>query len=191
MPGVGPCLFMAARHGTISPTLRAGVPLWGGRVCGGGGVGGCCVHPPLWGGLPVGASTGMAVKTRWRPLGSWAPSRKNLGFAGGDSAIIWYGMVWYSMVWYGMVWYGMVWYGMVWYGMVWYGMVWYGMVWYGMVWYGMKAEVPGEVDRSGAVGPPTLARMARVSARPSPKFLGQCADVLRAGSCKWLGPVEV
>ena len=75
------------------------------------------------GGSPVGASTGMAVKKRWRPLDSWAPSRKNLGFAGGDSAI-WYGMVWYGMVWYGMLWYGMVWYGMVWYGMVWYGMVW-------------------------------------------------------------------
>ena len=29
-PGVGPCRFMAARHGTISPTLRAGVPFWGG-----------------------------------------------------------------------------------------------------------------------------------------------------------------
>ena len=91
---------------------------WGGGLavivctlpCGGGG------------GSPVGAPSGMAEKTRWRPLGSWAPSRKNLGFAGGDSAI-WYGMVWYGMVWYGMVWYGMVWYGMVWYGMVWYGML--------------------------------------------------------------------
>ena len=80
------------------------------------------------GGSPVGASSGLAEKTRWRPLGSWAPSRKNLGFAGGDSAV-WYGMVWYGMVWYGMVWYGMVWYGMVWYGMVWYGMVWYGIDW--------------------------------------------------------------
>ena len=29
-PGVGPCRFMAARHGTISPTLRAGVPFGGG-----------------------------------------------------------------------------------------------------------------------------------------------------------------
>ena len=95
-----------------------------------------CTHPCAGGGSPVGAPSGLADKTRWRPLGSWAPSRKNLGFAGGDSAL-WYGMVWYGMVWYGMVWYGMVWYGMVWYGMVWYGMVWYGMVWYGMVWYGM------------------------------------------------------
>ena len=77
---------------------------------GGGGGGGLAVVVctlPRGGGLPVGASTGMAVKTRWRPLGSWAPSRKNLGFAGGDSAI-WYGMVWYGMVWYGMVWYGML-----------------------------------------------------------------------------------
>ena len=77
---------MAARHGTISPTLRAGVPLWGGGLGGGGGAGGCCVHPPSLGGLPVGASPGMAEKARRRPLGSWAPSRKNLGFAGGDSA---------------------------------------------------------------------------------------------------------
>ena len=29
-PGVGPCRFMAARHGTISPTLRAGVPFFRG-----------------------------------------------------------------------------------------------------------------------------------------------------------------
>ena len=89
-PGVGPCQFMAARHGTISPTLRAGVPFfWGGGLGGGGGGAcGCCVHPPMrGGGSPVGAPSGLADKTRWRPLGSWAPSRKNLGFAGGDSAI--------------------------------------------------------------------------------------------------------
>ena len=59
----------------------------------------------------MGAPSGLAEKTRWRPLGSWAPSRKNLGFAGGDSAL-WYGMAWYGMVWYGMVWYGMVWCGL-------------------------------------------------------------------------------
>ena len=107
-------------------------PFWGG----GGGWRLLCAPSHVGGGSPVGAPSGVAEKTRWRPLGPWAPSRKNLGFAGGDSAV-WYGMVWYGMVWYGMVWYGMVWYGMVWYGMVWYGMVWYGMVWYGMVWYGM------------------------------------------------------
>ena len=39
------------------------------------------------GGSPVGAPSGLAENTRWRPLGPWAPSRKNLGFAGGDSAI--------------------------------------------------------------------------------------------------------
>ena len=100
----------------------------GGGLRGGGGACGCCVPPPMrGGGSPVGAPSGLADKTRWRPLGSWAPSRKNLGFAGEDSAI-WFGMVWYGMVWYGMVWYGMVWYGMIWYGMVWYGMVWYGML---------------------------------------------------------------
>ena len=126
---------MAARHGTISPTLRAGVPFFGGAD-GGGGWRLLCAPSLVGGGSPVGAPSGLAEKTRWRPLGSWAPSRKNLGFAGGDSAI-WYGMVWYGMVWYGMVWYGMVWYGMVWYGMVWYGMVWYGVVWCGMVWYGV------------------------------------------------------
>ena len=108
----------------------------GGLRGGGGGWRLLCAPSLVGGGSPVGAPSGLAVKTRWRPLGSWAPSRKNLGFAGGDSAT-WYGMVWYGIVWYGMVWYGMVWYGMVWYGMVWYGMVWYGMVWYGMIWYGM------------------------------------------------------
>ena len=41
---------MAARHGTISPTLRAGVPLFRGGLGGGGGAGGCCVLPPSWGG---------------------------------------------------------------------------------------------------------------------------------------------
>ena len=81
---------MAARHGTISPTLRAEV-LFGGAEGGGlrvGGAGGRCVHPPMrgGGGSPVGAPSGLAENTRWRPLGPWAPSRNNLGFAGGDSA---------------------------------------------------------------------------------------------------------
>ena len=122
-------------------------PFLGGLRGGGGGWRLLCAPSHArGGGSPVGAPSGLADKTRWRPLGSWAPSRKNLRFAGGDSAL-WYGMVWYGMVWYGMVWYGMVWYGMVWYGMVWYGMVWYGTVRcgavrcgsvrYGMVWYGM------------------------------------------------------
>ena len=129
-------------------------PFFGGAEGGGGGGGLAvivCTHP-CGGGSPVGAPSGMAEKTRWRPLGPWAPSRKNLGFAGGDSAI-WYGMVWYGMVWYGMVWYGMVWYGMVWYGMVWYGMVWYGMVWYGMVWYGMVWYGCGTGVQGGGGGP--------------------------------------
>ena len=46
---VGPCRFMAARHGTISATLRAALPFFGG-LRGGGGAGGCCVLPPLRGG---------------------------------------------------------------------------------------------------------------------------------------------
>ena len=54
-PGVGPCRFMAARHGTISPTLRAGVPFSGG-LRGGGGAGGCRVHPPMRGGVAGGSS---------------------------------------------------------------------------------------------------------------------------------------
>ena len=83
-----------------------------GGLRGGGGLAVIVCTHPCGGGSPVGAPSGLAEKTRWRPLGSWAPSRKNLGFAGGDSAI-WYGMVWYRIVWYGMVWYGMVWYGML------------------------------------------------------------------------------
>ena len=42
-------------------------PFWGGLR--GGGAGGCCVHPPMrggGGGAPVGAPSGMAVKTRSR-----------------------------------------------------------------------------------------------------------------------------
>ena len=53
-PGVGPCRFMAARHGTISPTLRAGVPFLGG-LRGGGGAGGCRVYPPMRGGVAGGS----------------------------------------------------------------------------------------------------------------------------------------
>ena len=50
---------MAARHGTISPTLRAGVPFLGGQ----GGEGGLAVvvqffkvvfQPPFWGGTHLG-----------------------------------------------------------------------------------------------------------------------------------------
>ena len=44
-PGVGPCRFMAARHGTISPTLRAGVPFLGGLRGGGGLAVIVCTHP--------------------------------------------------------------------------------------------------------------------------------------------------
>ena len=72
---------------------------------GGGGLAVVVCTLPCGGGSPVGAPSGLAENTRWRPLGPWAPSRKNLGFAGGDSAIlVWYGMVWYRMVWYGSVW---------------------------------------------------------------------------------------
>ena len=60
-PGVGPCRFMAARHGTISPTLRAGVPFWGGWG-GGGGAGGCRVHPPMRGGVAGGSFVRLGRK---------------------------------------------------------------------------------------------------------------------------------
>ena len=61
-------------------------PFFGGAEGGGGGGWRLlCAPSHAGGGSPVGAPSGVAVKTRWRPLGSWAPSRKNLGFAGGDS----------------------------------------------------------------------------------------------------------
>ena len=42
---------MAARHGTISPTLRAGVPFLGGLKGGGGGLAvALCTHPCVGGG---------------------------------------------------------------------------------------------------------------------------------------------
>ena len=63
-------------------------PFFGGAEGGGGGGWRLLCAPSLvGGGSPVGAPSGLAEKTRWRPLGPWAPSRKNLGFAGGDSAI--------------------------------------------------------------------------------------------------------
>ena len=54
-PGVGPCRFMAARHGTISPTLRAGVPFLGG-LCGGGGLAVVVRTLPCSGGVAGGSS---------------------------------------------------------------------------------------------------------------------------------------
>ena len=55
-PGVGPCRFMAARHGTISPTLCAGVPFFGGAEGGRGGLAvmGCSL--PCGGGVAGGSS---------------------------------------------------------------------------------------------------------------------------------------
>ena len=88
-----PCRAMSI-HGHAAwdyiPNPPRRSPFLGGAE-GGGGAGGCCVLPPSWGGgSPVGAPSGLAERTRWRPLGTWAPSRKNLGFAGGDSAIYYY-----------------------------------------------------------------------------------------------------
>ena len=54
---------MAARHGTISPTLRAGVPFFGGAEGGRGGLAvmECTLPCGGGGGLPVGAPSGLAV----------------------------------------------------------------------------------------------------------------------------------
>ena len=88
-PRVGPCHFMAARYETISPTLRAAVQFfWDGVGLGGGGGGGCCEPPPMGGGgFPGGNSVRRGRKNPPASRGPWAPSRTNLEFAGGDSAM--------------------------------------------------------------------------------------------------------
>ena len=53
---------MAARHGTISPTLRAGVPFFGGAEEGWGGLAVVVCSLPRGGGSPVGAPSGLAVR---------------------------------------------------------------------------------------------------------------------------------
>ena len=116
---------MAARHGTISPTLRAAVPFWGGWG-GGGGAGGCCVHPPMRGGFAGGSSVRLGHKNPVASPGLVGPFEEEPRIRRGGAPL--YGTVRYGTVRYGTVRYGMVWYGMVWYGMVWYSMVWYGMV---------------------------------------------------------------
>ena len=110
---------MAARHGTISPTLRAGVPFSGGLRGGGGLAVVVCTLPcGGGGGSPVGVPSGVAVKPGGVPWASGPLRGRTSDSPGGTPLMVWYGMVWYGMVWYGMVWYGMVWYGMVWYGML-------------------------------------------------------------------------
>ena len=92
LPGVGPCLFMAARHGTISPTLRAGVPLWG--VEGGGGLAVVVCTHPRWGGLPVGAPSGLAEKNPAASPGLVGPFEEEPRIRqGGLRYMVWYGMV--------------------------------------------------------------------------------------------------
>ena len=64
-PCVGPCRFMAARHGTVSPTLRAGVRFGrGGGVGGGGGGWRLSCAPSLvgGGGFASRAPSGVAEK---------------------------------------------------------------------------------------------------------------------------------
>ena len=84
-----PCRAMSI-HGRAAwdyiPNPPRRSPFFGGAEGGGGGWRLLCAPSLVGGGSPVGAPSGLADKTRWRPLGTWAPSRKNLGFAGGDSA---------------------------------------------------------------------------------------------------------
>ena len=80
---------------------------WGG---GGGGLAVVvCTHPCGGGGLPVGASPGLAEKYPVASPGLVGPFEEEPRIRGGGLRyMVWYGMVWYGMVWYGMVWYGMV-----------------------------------------------------------------------------------
>ena len=48
-------------------------PFFGGAVGGGGLAVVVCTLPCAGWGSPVGAPSGLAVKTRWRPLGLWVP----------------------------------------------------------------------------------------------------------------------
>ena len=73
-PGVGPCQFIVVQHGTISPTLRAGVPFFRGGL-GGGGAGGCCVHPPMLGGVAGGSRDRHARKNPVASPGREGPLR--------------------------------------------------------------------------------------------------------------------
>ena len=147
---------MAARHGTISPTLRAGVPFLGG-LWGGGLAVVVCTLPCAWGGVAGGSFVRLGRKNPVASPGLVGPFEEEPRIRrGGLRYMVWYGMVWYGMVWYGMAWHGMVGYGMVWYGRVWYGMVWYGrveegVVWCGVVWCGLGSMGPGELPL-GACG---------------------------------------
>ena len=97
---------MAARHGTISPTLRAGVPFLGGAE-GGGGAGGCCVPPPSWGGVAGGSPVRHGRENPVASPGHVGPFEEEPRIRrGGLRYMVRYGMVWYGMVWYGVVWYG-------------------------------------------------------------------------------------
>ena len=120
---------MAARHGTISPTLRAGVPFFGGAKGGRGGLAVMECTLPCGGGVAGGSSVRLGRVNPVASPGLVGPFEEEPRIRrGGLRYMVWYGMVWYGMVWYGMVWYGMVWYGMVWCGVVWCGVVWCGVV---------------------------------------------------------------
>ena len=105
MPGVGPCQFMAARHGTISQTLRAGVPLWGGLE-GGGGLAVVVCTLPRSGGIAGGSLDRFGCKNPAASPGLAGPFEEEARIRRGGFPL--YRMVWYGMIWYGMVWYGMV-----------------------------------------------------------------------------------
>ena len=70
-----------------NPTRRS--PFFGGAVGGGGLAVVVCSLPCAGGGVAGGSSVWLGRKNPVASpgLGSWAPSRKTLGFAGGDSAI--------------------------------------------------------------------------------------------------------
>ena len=99
-PGVGPCHFMAARHGTIA--LRAGVHFFGGGrgLRGGGGAGGCSVSPPTGGGRRWDLRPAWPKKPGGVPWPRGPLRGRTSDSPGGTplDGMVWYGMVWYVVV---------------------------------------------------------------------------------------------
>ena len=117
------------------------------------------------GGLPVGASPGLAEKNPAASPGLVGPFEEEPRIRRGGLRY--------------MVWYGMVWYGMVWYGMVWYGMVWYGMVWYVVV-VVVVVRAPSTCRREKLPNTLSLGR-AQGSSRPASRWPGVCRQRPRGG----------
>ena len=73
--------------------------VFGGAEGGGGGAGGCRVHPPMRGESPVGAPSGLAEKNPVASPGLVGPFEEEPRIRrGGLRFMVWYGMVWYGMV---------------------------------------------------------------------------------------------